>query len=167
MRLDASHWELFRELRLEMLTVAPTVFWSTLDMYDSYTMQQWQDAVAGDRSYFVARESGSAAGILGLDPCGYTEELALDGDTVNIVSVYVRRASRGRGVLEALMKEAAAWMREQGRTRMLLETVDDNRRARAAYERLGFRETGRTFPDPRRNDHVEVEYEVRVNALTL
>jgi len=53
--------------------------------------------------------------------------------------LYVDRRSRRRGVGEALMRAAAAWGRDQGALRLVLETMPDNTPAQALYERLGWR----------------------------
>lgn len=165
--LGAPHWESYRELRLEMLTVAPTVFWRTLAMVQDKTAAEWQAEISGPRVHWQARINGYPVGTLSLDTQGYDESLPLDDRSANVVAVYIRKEARGSGALELLLQNAAEWMREHDRTQMLLETVDDNTRARRAYERIGFSETGRTFPDPRRSDHHEVEYAVDIGDLQL
>lgn len=177
-RVSGEDWRSHRDLRLEMLADAPHAFWATLDQVRERTEEQWRGELAGSRIFLQARstpgDDHSAAGHgaavlgqLGIDPVGYTEELALPSDTVNIVSLYVRPAHRGGGVTRALFAAAAETMRSLGRSHMLLETPDDNMPARRRYRALGFRETGRTAPDPRREGHVEVEYAAHVDDLML
>lgn len=157
-RLTEADWDSYRELRLEMLADAPDFFWATLDEVADYTEQTWRERVSGPQTHLQALAHGEPAGALSIDWIGYTQDMLLDEDTVNIVSVYVRPAHRGRGVVEALLAAADEVMREAGRTRQLLETPEDNERGRRAYAKLGFVETGCRSADPRRPHLEEVEY---------
>jgi ribosomal protein S18 acetylase RimI-like enzyme len=56
-----------------------------------------------------------------------------------ISSVYVVPAARRRGVLRALLAEAAAWCKSRGLTEMRLHNPADSEVANAAWEALGFR----------------------------
>lgn len=165
-------WECHRDLRLEMLADAPDAFWATLAEAEAMTDEQWRARTAGPLVHLQAlvgtADGEELAGSLGIDPVGYTEDLPLDADTVNVVAVYVRPAFRGRRVVRALVAGAADVVRGMGRDRLLLEVTSDNAPARRAYERLGFTETGRTHPDPRRgSEFCEVEYEARLGDLRL
>lgn len=51
----------------------------------------------------------------------------------------VTRAAEGRGVGRALLQHADSWARASGYDRLTLFVFDDNRRARALYERAGYR----------------------------
>lgn len=58
-------------------------------------------------------------------------------------------AARGTGVLAALTAPVASRARAQGgASELLLEVHETNLRARTAYARLGFVETGATTPYP-------------------
>lgn len=156
--LDEAEWESYRELRLEMLADAPDYFWATLDDVADYTEATWRERVSGPHTHLQALADGVPVGALSIDWVGYTEDMLLDEETVNIVSVYVRPGHRGRGVVEALFAGADEVMRQAGRSRQLLETPEDNIAGRRAYERLGFTETGHRSADPRRPQLAEVEY---------
>lgn len=67
-----------------------------------------------------------------LDRSPRAGELLLDG-------VCVDAAARGRGVGTLLLDEAAVLARETGARAIRLSVVDTNPRARALYERLGYR----------------------------
>jgi GNAT superfamily N-acetyltransferase len=51
----------------------------------------------------------------------------------------VARAAEGKGVAAALMRRAEEWARANGFARLTLNVFDGNARARALYERLGYR----------------------------
>jgi ribosomal protein S18 acetylase RimI-like enzyme len=65
-----------------------------------------------------------------------------------LAGVYVAPAYRGQGLLAELAQHCAAWGRQQAATVLRLEVHEDNARARTAYARLGFAETGDRKPYP-------------------
>jgi ribosomal protein S18 acetylase RimI-like enzyme len=71
-------------------------------------------------------------------------ELLLDG-------VCVEAAARGHGIGTLLLDAASDLARDHGADRVRLSVVDDNPRARALYERLGFRATRTTDLGPLRH----------------
>lgn len=157
--LEIDQWQSYRDLRIEMLRDAPDFFWSTSADVAEYTEFDWKCEVAGPRTHLQALEGSTPVAALSIDWIGYGPDMMLDETTVNIVSVYVRPSHRGRGVTALLLARADDLMREAGRSRQLLETPEDNVAARRAYEKLGFQETGRRSPDPRRAHLNEVEYQ--------
>jgi ribosomal protein S18 acetylase RimI-like enzyme len=56
--------------------------------------------------------------------------------------VYVSAAHRGKGVADALLAEAERQVRENGHDVAWLAVVSGNARARAFYERMGWRDEG-------------------------
>jgi GNAT superfamily N-acetyltransferase len=56
--------------------------------------------------------------------------------------VYVGAAHRGKGVADALLAEAERQVRENGHELAWLAVVSGNARARAFYERMGWRDDG-------------------------
>lgn len=66
--------------------------------------------------------------------------ITVDEDEVE--QVFVDRAARGTGVALALLRDAEAIIRESGHRRAWLAVVDGNARARAFYERAGWRDGG-------------------------
>jgi GNAT superfamily N-acetyltransferase len=61
------------------------------------------------------------------EPHGHVSDLVVAAD------------SEGRGVGRALLEAAADWSRERGHRLLTLNVFDGNRRARALYDRLGYR----------------------------
>lgn len=60
-----------------------------------------------------------------------------------VEQVYVAAAHRGTGVADALMREAERQVRANGHASAWLAVVAGNARARAFYERCGWRDEGR------------------------
>ena len=74
----------------------------------------------------------------GIEPRSWKE---LREEAGFIHDVLVDEARRGEGIARALIDEATAWFRSRGVARMMLWTAAKNERARALFERLGFRAT--------------------------
>jgi GNAT superfamily N-acetyltransferase len=64
----------------------------------------------------------------------------VEGDEVE--QVYVAEAHRGTGVAAALIDAAEREVRENGHARAWLAVAEGNARARAFYERAGWRDDG-------------------------
>jgi len=79
--------------------------------------------------FFVARVDGAAAG------CG---GVALFDGFAEVKRMYVRPASRGRGVAEALLGRIEQRARAAGLSRLCLETGDRQLAAMRLYARAGF-----------------------------
>ena len=79
-----------------------------------------------------------------------------------MVSVYVAPRARGQGILAELLEQAQGWALSVGLHRLRLLVHEDNARARAAYGRLGFVPTGRSFPYPLDETRVEHELDKRL-----
>lgn len=76
---------------------------------------------------FAALEGTSWMDLRG--PCGYVHD------------VYVDASARRRGAGLALMRAAVAWIRDKGRTQVVLETMTGNAHAQQLFRVLGFRPT--------------------------
>ena len=157
-RIRADDWQRVRELRIAAVSdpVASIAFLSTLDQELAHDDRFWRtraaNAAAGDEAaQFVAEVDGEWAGTATVlvRPTGTTDHT---GRTVyvaraDVVGVFVRRAHRGSGVIDALLDVAAEWAAGLGFSRLTLDVHADNARAQAAYRRSGFVPTGATFTD--------------------
>jgi ribosomal protein S18 acetylase RimI-like enzyme len=86
----------------------------------------------------VVEQAGAVVGLLHV-----FERAALEKPREAVVqALVVDSACRSSGVGEALMREAEAWARQRGLEATALYTRVDRDRARAFYERLGFRLKG-------------------------
>lgn len=132
-RLTAGDWAVWRAVRLEALREAPYAFGSTLD--------EWQGA--GDiesrwRARLEAVPFNVVAEIDG-DPVGQASGTASNpsGD-VELISMWVAPAARGRGVGEALIEAVVEWAGSQAAPAVALAVRRTNAAAVNLYERMGF-----------------------------
>lgn len=147
-RLTADDWDAWRPVRLAALAGAPEAFGSRLADWQDATEHRWRTrlslpgaldllAVEGDRPL------GTASGVPDVD----------DPAHVELISMWVDPAARGRGVAGLLIEAIVRWAAEQGADDVRLSVMPDNDRARRTYERAGFAATddpGDLLPDGRR-----------------
>lgn len=88
----------------------------------------------------VADRSGAVSGYVyaGIEPLSWKE---LRDEAGFIYDIVVDEEARRRGVATALLEAAAAWVREQRVTSLMLWTAAPNAGAQRLFERLGFRRT--------------------------
>jgi ribosomal protein S18 acetylase RimI-like enzyme len=103
--------------------------------------QAWAvEAAAGKQKVlFVAEEGGGWLGVVG----GFRR---LQPSEVQLVSLWVDRRARGRGVARTLIRAVAGWAHEVGARRVVLFVQEANEPGRALYVRAGFRPTGDREP---------------------
>jgi RimJ/RimL family protein N-acetyltransferase len=162
--IRAHEWREVQALRLEALQdeAAPIAFLESYAEIQTRPDEFWQARAhaassdagpdAGARQFIAVDESGhwvgSAVAIVeepgGQDLAGRT----IAASSGQIVGVYLRPDHRGRGVMQELFEGVLHWMRERGLLSARLYVHLDNVRARAAYEKSGFRATGASFRGP-------------------
>jgi GNAT superfamily N-acetyltransferase len=90
--------------------------------------------MAGHR-VIVAEDDGAVVGVLHV-----FERPALDkGCEAVVQALVVDQRARSRGIGEALMREAEGWAHRRGLAATSLYTRIDRDRARAFYQRIGYR----------------------------
>ena len=138
-------WAALRQVRLAALADAPYAFSSTLAMEADRPEAFWRARI---RSWpqFLAWAGGEPVGIA----AGFADVPAGDGGdgagtrgSWHLVSMWVSPEARGRGIADDLVAAVCASARADGARRLMLWVTDVNQRARAFYQRVGFRGTGR------------------------
>jgi ribosomal protein S18 acetylase RimI-like enzyme len=136
-RLQPGDWGVLRDVRLTALAEAPHAFFGRLDEEAGYDEQRWRNWIAGS-AIFVAWDGRGPAGIAG----GYARP---DGGW-HLVSMWVSPHARGTGLSGRLVDAVTRQARAQEAPALTLWVTDGNDRARAFYQRMGFRGTGRRQP---------------------
>jgi len=136
--LSPDDWPLWRELRLAALAEAPHAFGSRLVDWqgDGDRVERWRDRLALPGSYNVialleGQPVGMASGVFADEP-----------GVVELISMWVSPAARGRGVGDQLIEAVEQWAR-QGQAKILrLSVMRGNEAAERLYRRCGFVGTG-------------------------
>ncbi|PWI44473.1 GNAT family N-acetyltransferase [Streptomyces sp. ICBB 8177] len=151
--LGPDDWPLWRKLRLAALAEAPYAFTSTL--------AEWQGS--GDREErWRARLSISGAhdlvALLDGLPVGMVSGVpGEEAESVELISMWVSPAARGRGVGDSLIRAVERWGAGRGARTLRLSVMPDNTVAAALYARHGFTDTGEPgalLPDGVRRERV-------------
>jgi len=139
--LSDDDWKLWRDLRLAALAEAPYAFGATLAGWQDAEEERWRDRLRlpGARDLVA---------YLGDEPVGMATGVPTGPGVVEIISVWVSPAGRGRGVGDALVEAIAVWAAEAGVPSLKLAVRADNAPARRLYERAGFRHVGPNEEDP-------------------
>lgn len=149
-------WRELRALRIEMLRDTPLAFGETVQDALAHTEAEWRMRGArGTAPHGIAVVAidldGRWVGTMG----GYVPD---PGTGALLVGVYVSPQHRGReaGVFDRLLRTIEDWARTEGDT-LTLHVHEDNARARAAYLRRGFVETGTRLPYVLDSSAMEIE----------
>jgi len=99
---------------------------STDHLYESFQIVK--------SAYFVAVEEGEIVGGVGLFPSN-----GLPEGTVELVKMYLKSKSRGKGLGKQLMLKCIALAKTLGYKNIYLESMPELSTAVSAYEKLGFK----------------------------
>ncbi|HEY1918197.1 MAG TPA: GNAT family N-acetyltransferase [Streptosporangiaceae bacterium] len=133
-RVRPDAWETVRDIRLIALADTPSAFASTLERETGYDEQRWRQWIAGI-ACFLAWDGDQPVGVAGA--------LLLDNGEWHVVSMWASPQARGTGAAGQLIEAAVGYMRAEGAREVTLWVTEGNDRARAFYERSGFRATGK------------------------
>lgn len=146
-RVRPDDWAAWKAIRLEALADTPIGFGELLADAERKTDAQWQERT-------VAAAEGDTHGLWlawdGDRPVGCTGGVRYSpGDVALVYAVYVSPAARGGRTFDLLLGAVEEWARGlEGVTELRLEVHEDNARARAAYGKRGFTQTGGSQPYP-------------------
>lgn len=132
-RLSPDEWRTWRTARLAALAEAPYAFSSSLEKERDYRESDWRSWLDPSRGLKVV--AGDTAGLVGAWTPGDRN------GAVELYSMWVAPAWRGRGVGDLLVSEVLQWAREHRHTRVDLWVVEGNHVATSLYSRHGFRHT--------------------------
>jgi GNAT superfamily N-acetyltransferase len=133
-----NDWEDLRAIRLEALADTPEAYGSTYKESVKWSDAQWKNA-ASTRLYYLADRDGRVVGMVsGGFNDGYPGTRWLYG-------MYVTPRERGTGTAVLLVRAIEEWASVHGVNEIYLHVTTSVARARAFYERVGFRPTGEEF----------------------
>ncbi len=142
LRLPVDRWREYRDLRLRALKDEPEAFSSShaasLDLLDESWKKRLTDALQGERSWLLfAKENDKLVGVVG----AFVEETSTD--TATIVSLYVPKEERRKGISARLMQEILTELAKKSfLTKARLAVYKHQLPAVSLYRKLGFKEIG-------------------------
>jgi len=143
--LTPHDWPLWRALRLAALTEAPGAFGSTLAQWSGSgdTERRWRDRLSSVALNLAIVADG--------DPIAMVSATTPDrSGEVELISLWVAPAGRGRGAGDEAVRQVVAWVRDRHPGHPVVLSVKvDNQHARRLYERHGFVDAG---PSPDDDD---------------
>jgi ribosomal protein S18 acetylase RimI-like enzyme len=134
--LTADDWQTWRELRLAALEEAPYAFGSQLADWVDAEEERWRARleIPGSRNYIA---------VLDGTPVGMASGVRADEHgVVELISMWIAPAGRGRGIGDQLMAQVEQWAREAEAHTLQLSVADGNEKAHTLYLRSGFADTG-------------------------
>ena len=132
-RIGPDDWEQFRAVRLASLSESPHAFGSRHADWVDAPVERWRSRLTQVPVTILAHEEGVVRGVVSGQPA--------DETWVELISMWVAPEVRGTGLARRLIGAVADWAAGQGRQTYLMVRAD-NDRARRAYERVGFVDTG-------------------------
>lgn len=130
--------KLLRAIRLEALADTPEAYGTTYEESAAWSWWKWR-MVARRWNYFIAECDGSVSGMAS---GGHNDEYP---GTFWLYGMYVTPSARGSGLADDLVERVVQWARANGANELYLHVTESVTRARAFYERVGFRENGVTI----------------------
>jgi putative acetyltransferase len=101
--------------------------------YDASTDHLFELFQTKGAGYFVAEVNGEMMG-----GGGYFHSDGLPEDTCELVKMYLKPQSRGKGIGAAIILRSMEDAKKNGFTKMYLETMPELKQAITAYEKFGF-----------------------------
>lgn len=153
--VTADDWAGFRAIRLRMLADTPIAFEERLDDAAHVDEYRWRERAGRSGGFvrFAALDEATGEWIATMG-CVLTPGMP---DRSDLIGVYVDPPFRGPdGVTDRLLDTVQAWASER-RPMLALWVHEDNARARRAYEKRGWRLTGRSTPYPLDRSRRELE----------
>jgi GNAT superfamily N-acetyltransferase len=133
-----NDWEDLRVIRLEALSDTPDAYGSTYEESLRWSDAQWKNA-ASTRLYYLADRDGR---VVGMVSGGFND--AYPG-TRWLYGMYVTPSERGTGTAVLLVRSIGEWAKGHGVDEVYLHVGSSVLRARAFYEKVGFRPNGESF----------------------
>ena len=139
-QLSSKQWQRYREIRLESLREEPQAFGSSYVDMEQRPPAYWQgrltEAARAEKSWLLfAQEGEQLIGMIG----AFYDEMQ---ETADIISVYVSKTERGKGVGKALMEGILSEIgKKKGIRKAALGVNQEQAAAVGLYRRFGFEVT--------------------------
>jgi len=138
-KLTTDDWQIFKDIRLQMLSKEPQAFTTTFAQVSEYTEEEWRNRTAGDRVIvLVIFVDGKPAGMNGMY---YKNE---EKEAVTIWGMYIKKELRRMGLGEKLMNAIEQEIRKDQAVKKIKICVKSSQTpAWELYKKRGFVEVTR------------------------
>jgi len=134
-RIGAKDAQRLRAIRLEALSNTPEAYGSTYEESLRWSRLRWRTMAAKWNYHFAERDGV----VVGMASGAFNEQ---HPGTRWLFGMYVTPSERGSGAAAQLVEAISDWACADGADRLYLHVTDSIARARAFYEKMGFRLDG-------------------------
>ncbi len=139
----SDEWVKLRSLRLSALRESPWAFASSANREERLPEEEWRRRAGAHNSVtMVATDDEAWVGMA----AGIYEDV--QRRRVQLVGMWVRPQSRGKGIGSLLVEAVCGWAEQHGAREVTLWVADGNAVADRLYRRLAFSPTGARQPLP-------------------
>ncbi len=138
--ITEDDWERWRDLRLAALRDSPEAFCASLRDWEDADEARWRRRLREVPFNTILELEGAPAGMVSAEP--------IDGDGVELLSLWVAPQARGRGAGDALVRAVIDWAAAREASHVELEAIVGNDPAREFYRRSGFVAVGEVLQEP-------------------
>lgn len=158
-RLTREDWQIFKELRVQMLTEEPQAYTTTLSQVLAYTDEEWKKRTAGERTaVLVLFVNGKPAGMNGF----YYD----DKGELMIWGMFVKKEFRGKGLGKRLMDGIEKEIQKDDTVKKINICVKSCQiPAWELYKKQGFKEVARD--KDQKNENGDVYDEIHMEKAVL
>jgi ribosomal protein S18 acetylase RimI-like enzyme len=145
-RLAPEDWQSLKVIRLESLKSDPAAFGGKFEDESTNPDEKWQERASDPNRFFLVAKDGER--IVGLVGIAKSRDLG-EEDVSILLSMYVNREYRGRGIGKALVKSAIDQAREIPQmNKVKLWVHEEQVEAFSLYKSCGFICTEKIGEDP-------------------
>ena len=135
-RAQDDDWSLVREIRLRSLSTDPAAFGQSWEKESTYEEKVWKRRVR-EAAWFLAVEAGQPVAVVAV-----RHEADSPANERELQAMWVLPSARKARLGQRLAEAVFDWSKEDGADTVTLYVGPTNTAARAAYESLGFTDTG-------------------------
>lgn len=143
-QLTQDDWKIYRDLRLEALTLHPEYFQPTQDEF-KFKEEDWKKRLSNpDSATFGVFKGDQLIGITGIFKAPHSSE-------AHLVSSYIRKDFRQMGLSRLFYEARINWAKaRKDISKLIIEHSQDNIPSRKAHQKYGFKYVktyDETWPD--------------------
>lgn len=136
-KLSRNDWQIFKEIRLQMLKEEPQAYARTFEEMVKRTDDEWKEnVISANSGLLVLWVNGKLAGINGY--------FYPNKEEVEIWGMFIRSEFRGHGLGKKLMEEIEKEIRKDKNIKLIrIEVTTTQKVAYGLYKKMGFKVVGR------------------------